>query len=233
MDQHQFTRLCVPPLSVLVVAGAWLLNHLGFRLRTVSGQLTDNGRALSLVCKGMRSEKERVFLLPFYIGKQAIASRIYLMSVLEQTGKHARYQLNGRAARGMREHAYFGPTDRCQLLWSRKMVTNSLSQGSYGWSPAKITEMALHYPEAPTLIIDSSHFSLPTEPQCDAILNALQHHNGAIHPRERNTLHDGLEASGLQVICNFEDIGVAQLSVDRLPAPNPLPDSHFETSADT
>ena len=217
MNNDHFSRLCVPSLPVLVVAGAWLLNHLGLRVRTVSGSLSDSGRALTLVCKGMRSEKQRVFVLPFYTGHSAIAARLYLMSVLERTGKTTRYQLNGRPDRGMREIAYFGPTDRCQLIWSRSMFEGLISRRNVGWSTAKLSEMALPFPDAPTLVIDEIEYPLPTETQCDAIHKALELHNGAIHPRTQTALHDGLEASGLQVICEFNDLGLSQLVVE--PAP--------------
>lgn len=91
MDLQLFQRLCVPHVSVLVVTAAWILSNLGYRLRTVAGHLTEDRRALVLICKGMRSDKPRRFILPFYLGPNAIAHRVYFMSVLEQTGARLTY----------------------------------------------------------------------------------------------------------------------------------------------
>jgi hypothetical protein len=215
MDHHLFQRLCIPHVSTLVVAAAWLLNHLQCRVRTGAGQLTKDRRALVLTCKGIRSERIRQFVLPFYVGQNAIAHRLYFMSVLEKTGIKLQYQLNGRASRGTRELAYFGPTDRCMLLWSSDMVHKHLAASNFGWSGAKINEMASYYPGTPILLLDDMQHALPTADQCLQIYHALEHHNGTLQPRKAATRQDGIEQTGLQVICSDNSLGRMQLILNK------------------
>lgn len=222
MDPQLFQRLCVPHVSVLVVTGAWILSYLGYRLRTVAGHLTEDRRALVLICKGMRSDKPRRFILPFYLGPNAIAHRVYFMSVLEQTGARLTYQLNGRASRGTRELAYYGPSDRCQLLWSSDMTHRYLASCNFGWSGAKLNEMASHYPDTPILLLDDLQHILPTADQCLQIYEALEHHHGAIEPRNPASNKDGLEHTGLQVICADHSLGRMQLRLRPQKPADPL-----------
>lgn len=217
ISQSIFAKICVPPIHVLVVAGAWLLKHEGINVRTLNGELSQDKRSFILLSKGIRTERIRRFVFPFYTGPAAIANRVFITSILEETGKQPKFMPGGRAGRGMREHRYYGANDTCQIIWSESMVRAYLNAENHDlrWSGAKIDAMATNYPDAPTLLLEQVEYPLPTEEQCRSILRTLEHYNGTIHPRDSAEINDGMESFGLQVECHLQDTGLVRL---KLPA---------------
>ena len=225
INQSLFARICVPPIHVLLVAGAWLLKHEGIHVRTINGELSQDKRSFVLLSKGLRTERIRRFLFSFNTGPAAIANRAFIMSILEETGKQPKLMPGGRAGRGMREHRYYGANDTCQLIWSASMVRSYLNTNNHDlrWSGEKIDAMATNYPDAPTLLLEQVEYPLPTEEQCRSILDALEHYNGTIHPRDRSKINDGMEIFGLQVQCHLEDTGPVRLKLPEVHSPHENP----------
>jgi len=156
-----------------------------------------------------------------------MAHRLYFMSVLEKTGMKVQYQLNGRASRGTRELAYYGPTGRCVLLWSSDMVRKQVAGSGFGWPDDKINAISSSYPNTPTLLLDDTQHALPTADQCLQIHHVLEHHNGTLEPRHPETRADGLEKTGLQVICSHSSLGRMQLRLNT--QSESIPDSAITT----